>query len=94
MAAVQATPQSESSGDMPSDADMGRAIVRGVLVGIPVVFVVLLVIELIAGMEPLIAALGALLPAAIFGAFIGSAFYIGRASDAAHRAKTPRTPPR
>lgn len=75
---------------MPSDAAMGRAIVRGCAIGVPIVFVVLLAIELIAGMDLVPAAVCAALPAGIFGAFIGSAWCIGQASDAAHA--IPRAP--
>ena len=37
----------------------------------------------LAGLDAPMAALGASIPAVIFGAFIGTAFFIGRASDAA-----------
>lgn len=83
---VEATEPVEHVSEMPSDAAMGRAIVRGSAIGIPLVFAVLVTIELIAGMELWLAAAGAILPAGIFGAFIGSAWCIGRASDAAHAA--------
>lgn len=68
----------------PSDAAMGAAIVKGVAFGIPVLFVVFLVIDLIAGLSVPLAALGAAIPATIFGGFIGAAVFIGRASDEAH----------
>jgi hypothetical protein len=66
------------------DGDMLRAVMKGSAIGVPLVFAILVVIELAAGMGLVMAALGAALPAVIFGAFIGSAFFIGRASDAAH----------
>lgn len=74
--------------DSIADVDMLRAIVTGCAVGIPFVFVVLFVIDLAAGLDVPLAALGASIPAVIFGAFIGSAFFIGRASDAAHARAT------
>jgi hypothetical protein len=67
-----------------ADVDMLRAVVTGCALGIPLVFVVLFAIDLAAGLDVPMAALGASIPAVIFGAFIGSAFFIGRASDAAH----------
>ncbi len=66
------------------DADMGRAIVKGSAIGIPLVFAILFIIDLTAGLSVPLAALGASIPAVIFGAFIGSAYFIGKASDAAH----------
>lgn len=66
------------------DGDMLRAVMKGSAIGIPVVFAILFVIEIAAGMSLAMAAVGAALPGAIFGAFIGSAFFIGRASDQAH----------
>ena len=72
------------SNAMPTDAAMARAVMLGSAIGVPVVFAILLLIELISGMQLWVAAAGAALPAAIFGAFIGSAWCIGRASDAAH----------
>lgn len=68
-----------------ADVDMLRAVVTGCAVGIPFVFLVLFAIDLAAGLDVPMAALGASIPGVIFGAFIGSAFFIGRASDAAHR---------
>jgi hypothetical protein len=70
--------------DSIADVDMMRAVVTGCAVGIPLVFVVLFVIDLLAGLDVPMAALGASIPSVIFGAFIGSAYFIGRASDAAH----------
>ncbi len=63
---------------------MGSAIVKGIAIGIPVLFVVFFLIDLIAGLSVPLAALGAVIPATIFGGFIGSAVFIGRASDEAH----------
>lgn len=68
----------------PSDEAMGAAIVKGTLIGVPVLFLVFFVIDMIAGLSVPLAALGAIIPATIFGAFIGAAVFIGRASDAAH----------
>ena len=68
-----------------ADVDMLRAVVAGCAAGIPFVFLVLFAIDLAAGLDVPMAALGASIPGVIFGAFIGSAFFIGRASDAAHR---------
>jgi hypothetical protein len=65
------------------DGDMGRAIALGSAVGIPLVFAILFVIDLAAGLSVPLAALGASIPGVIFGAFIGSAYFIGRASDEA-----------
>lgn len=65
------------------DGDMLRAVVTGCAVGIPLVFAILFVIDLAAGLSVPMAALGASIPGVIFGAFIGSAFFIGRASDVA-----------
>jgi hypothetical protein len=75
---------STSSDNAIEDGDMLRAVVTGCAVGIPVVFSILLAIELAVGTELSLAAVGAGLPGVIFGAFIGSAFFIGRASDRAH----------
>jgi hypothetical protein len=86
MAPAAATPESDDTAI--HDDDMLRAIVKGCAVGIPLVFVILFVIDLTAGLSVPLAALGASIPGVIFGAFIGSAFYIGRASDQAQaRAK-------
>ena len=76
--------------DSIADVDMLRAVVTGCAVGIPLVFVVLFVIDLVAGLDVPMAALGASIPAVIFGAFIGSAFFIGRASDHAHARATTK----
>jgi hypothetical protein len=65
------------------DGDMLMAVAKGSAVGIPVVFAILFLIDLLAGLDAPMAALGASIPAVIFGAFIGTAFFIGRASDAA-----------
>ena len=65
------------------DADMGRAIAKGSAVGIPLVFGIIFLIDLFAGLSVPLAALGASIPGVIFGAFIGSAYFIGKASDAA-----------
>lgn len=73
-----------------ADVDMLRAVVTGCAVGIPFVFVVLFLIDLAAGLDVPMAALGASIPAVIFGAFIGSALFIGRASDAAHARATAK----
>ena len=75
---------SRSHSPTPSDAAMGSAIVKGIAVGVPVLFVVFFLIDLIAGLSVPLAALGAVIPATIFGGFIGSAVFIGRASDEAH----------
>ena len=66
-----------------ADGDMLLAVVKGAAVGIPFVFAVLFVIDMIAGLDVPMAALGASIPAVIFGAFIGAAVFIGRASDRA-----------
>lgn len=67
---------------------MLRAVMKGSAVGIPLVFAILFIIDLAAGLSVPLAALGASIPGVIFGAFIGSAIFIGRASDAAQaRAK-------
>ncbi len=84
MAASASTPDHESGNESIEDGDMGRAIAKGCAVGIPLVFVILFVIDLTAGLSVPLAALGASIPGVIFGAFIGSAYYIGKASDAAH----------
>lgn len=77
-------PGPEDSGDGAiADADMLMAVAKGAALGIPVVFAILFVIDLVAGLDVPMAALGASIPAVIFGAFIGAAFFIGRASDAA-----------
>ncbi len=82
MAPAAATPESDAA---IQDGDMLRAIVKGCAVGIPLVFVILFVIDLAAGLSVPLAALGASIPGVIFGAFIGSAIFIGRASDEAQR---------
>ena len=66
-----------------ADGDMLLAVAKGAGVGIPFVFGVLFVIDLIAGLDVPMAALGASIPGVIFGAFIGAAVFIGRASDKA-----------
>lgn len=66
-----------------ADGDMLLAVAKGAGVGIPFVFAVLFVIDLIGGLDVPMAALGASIPAVIFGAFIGAAVFIGRASDKA-----------
>jgi hypothetical protein len=71
-----------------ADVDMLRAVATGCAVGIPLVFVVLFVIDLVGGLDVPMAALAAAIPAVIFGAFIGSAYFIGRASDTAHARAT------
>jgi hypothetical protein len=81
MAPAAATPESDDAAIR--DGDMLRAIVKGCAVGIPLVFVILFVIDLAAGLSVPLAALGASIPGVIFGAFIGSAIFIGRASDEA-----------
>ncbi len=78
------TPGIRDVDDSIADVDMLRAVVTGCAVGIPFVFVVLFLIDLAAGLDVPMSALGASIPAVIFGAFIGSALFIGRASDAAH----------
>lgn len=78
-----AAPRASDTDDSIADGDMLRAIVKGSAVGIPLVFAILFVIDLAAGLSVPLAALGASIPGVIFGAFIGSAFFIGRASDAA-----------
>ena len=82
-----AAPLAPSKSDDTSirDGDMLRAIVKGSAVGIPVVFLILFVIDLAAGLSVPLAALGASIPGVIFGAFIGSAYFIGRATDEAER---------
>lgn len=74
---------SETTDGSIKDADMGRAIAKGSAVGIPLVFGIIFLIDLFAGLSVPLAALGASIPGVIFGAFIGSAYYIGKASDAA-----------
>jgi hypothetical protein len=78
------TPVMKDVDESIADVDMLRAVVTGCVVGVPLVFAVLFLIDLAAGLDVAMAALGASIPAVIFGAFIGSAFFIGRASDAAH----------
>ena len=82
MAEPTSTPTETDDGSI-RDGDMGRAIAKGSAVGIPLVFAILFVIDLTAGLSVPLAALGASIPGVIFGAFIGSAYYIGKASDAA-----------
>jgi hypothetical protein len=53
---------------------MGRAILKGSAFGIPLVFVILFLIDMFAGLSVPLAA-SASIPAVIFGAFIGSAYY-------------------
>lgn len=84
MSASETTPDHESGNESIEDADMGRAIAKGSAVGIPLVFLILFVIDLTAGLSLPLADLGASIPGVIFGAFIGSAYYIGKASDEAH----------
>jgi hypothetical protein len=66
-----------------ADGDMLLAVAKGAGVGIPFVFGVLFLIDLVAGLDVPMAALGASIPGVIFGAFIGAAVFIGRASDKA-----------
>ncbi len=82
MAEPTNSPRTTDDGSI-TDGDMGRAIAKGSAVGIPLVFAILFVIELVAGLSLTLAALGASIAGVIFGAFIGSAYFIGKASDAA-----------
>lgn len=82
------THRARDTDDSIADGDMLRAIVKGCAMGIPLVFAILFIIDLTAGLSVPLAALGASIPGVIFGAFIGSAFFIGRASDAAHARAT------
>lgn len=84
MSASTPHPSAEHDDASIEDSDMGRAIVKGSAVGIPLVFLILFVIDLAAGLSVPLEALGASIPGVIFGAFIGSAYFIGKASDAAH----------
>ncbi len=81
MAAPATPPTHDTDDGSIRDGDMGRAILKGSAFGIPLVFVILFLIDMFAGLSVPLAALGASIPAVIFGAFIGSAYFIGKASD-------------
>ncbi|MFN7148434.1 MAG: hypothetical protein ACK4V6_03040, partial [Microthrixaceae bacterium] len=75
---------SEASG-IPTEQEMGRAIVKGWAIGVPGLFLIVSVISLLAGATLLEAAEIAVMPAIVCGGFLSAAIFIGLASAKAER---------
>lgn len=72
--------QAPEPGGIPTDQEMGRAILKGWAVGLPGLFLIITVIALLAGATPLEAAEIAVFPAFVCGGFLSAAIFIGLAS--------------
>lgn len=72
--------QAPEPGGIPTDQAMGRAIVKGWAVGVPGLFIIIVVIALLAGASLLQAAEIAVMPAIVCGGFLSAAVFIGLAS--------------
>lgn len=79
-AAAAAARQPVEAGGIPTDAEMGRAIVKGWAIGVPGLFAIVVVIALLAGSSLLVAAEIAVFPAVVCGGFLTAAIFIGLAS--------------
>ncbi|MEZ5242236.1 MAG: hypothetical protein R2696_10920 [Microthrixaceae bacterium] len=75
--------QAPEPGGIPTDQEMGRAIVKGWAIGVPGLFVIVTVIALLAGASLLQAAEIAVFPAFVCGGFLSAAVFIGLASSKA-----------
>lgn len=65
---------------IPTDAEMGRAMVKGWAFGVPGLFAIVVAIALLAGTSLLEAAEIAVFPAIVCGGFLTAAIFIGLAS--------------
>jgi hypothetical protein len=65
---------------IPTEQEMGRAILKGWAVGVPGLFAIVFVIALLAGSSPWQAVEIAVFPAFVCGGFLSAAIFIGLAS--------------